>query len=314
MSTINFESRECERIREQLDAYLSNELLVETTGEVLRHLENCDACSRELESRTRIRDALRKAAAKQLPPEGFREAVHQRLQETHPRVSWLPHVPAWALAACVLVVIAGVVGQQWLSLERGRRIIASVLALGVSDHVQCAIKGHNYPEVANPPDQLRKKLGPQYAGLLPVVEQRLPGYQVLEAHICTVPGSPRKYVHFIARGQGTILSVILTKRDGESLPSGRFLATRAPGGIDLYNAKLAGMGVAGFETHEYFGFVVSDLDQEDIVHLAASLAPGLRNALEGSPGAEKLAAPAVLIGAIVVRSDLPHLTEWRKGQ
>ena len=53
--------------------------------------------------------------------------------------------------------------------------MASVLALGVSDHLQCAIKGHNYPDIANPPEQLRQKLGPQYAGLLEVVQQKLPG-------------------------------------------------------------------------------------------------------------------------------------------
>ena len=108
-----------------------------------------------------------------------------------------------------------VAGQQGIRLERGRQLVSSVLTLGVSDHIQCAIKGHNYPEVASPSDQLRKKLGPEYAGLLPIVQQKLPGFQVLEAHICQVPGSPRNYIHFITRGQGTILSVILTKRDGE---------------------------------------------------------------------------------------------------
>jgi hypothetical protein len=288
-----------------MDAYLSNELLVETTGEVLRHLESCEACSRELESRTRIRDALRKAVAKQFPPEGFKEAVHQRLKKARPRILWMPYAPAWVLtlAACALVVIGVVIGQQWMSFERGRRIIASVLALGVSDHVHCAINGHNYPEVANSPDQLRKKLGPQYAGLLPVVEQRLSGFQVLEAHTCTVPGSSRKYVHFIARGQGTILSVILTKREGASLPAGRFLAARVPGGVNLYRAELEGFSVAGFEVPDYFGFVVSNLGQNETVRLAAPLAPAVRNALSGSIGGEKTRTPALLIASVSIRFD-----------
>jgi hypothetical protein len=297
-----FDSNQCERMRRHMDAYLSNELLVETTSEVLRHLESCEACARELESRTRIRDALRKAVAKQLPPEGFREAVHQRLKKARPRALWVPHAPTWAviLAASVLIVIAGVAGQQWMSFERGRRIITSVLALGVSDHVHCAINGHNYPEVANSPDQLREKLGPQYAGLLPVVEQSLSGFQVLEAHTCTVPGSPRKYVHFIARGQGTILSVILTKREGEILPEGRFLAARVPGGVNLYRADLEGFGVAGFEVPDYFGFVVSNLGQNETVRLAAPLASAVRNALSGSIGGEKVAAPALLIASVSI--------------
>ena len=73
MNVLNFNSEQCARIRRQLDAYLSNELLVETTGEVLRHLESCEACLRELEARTRVRDALRRAAAGQTPPEELRQ-------------------------------------------------------------------------------------------------------------------------------------------------------------------------------------------------------------------------------------------------
>src|SRR2546422_3156618 len=36
---------------------------------------------------------------------------------------------------------------------------------------------------------------------------------------------------------------------------------------------------AGFETNDYFGFVVSDLGQDEMIQLAAGLAPALRNAL-----------------------------------
>jgi putative zinc finger protein len=282
MNVLNFDSRQCERIRRQLDAYLSNELLVETTGEVLKHLESCNACSGELESRARLREALRRAAARQVPPEHLREVIHRRLTRSQPGFLWALRAPRWALAlsSLVLLVIIGAVGHQWWTLQRGRQMIASVLALGVSDHRFCAIKGHNYPEVANPPDQLRRQLGPQYAGLLPVVEARLTGFQVLEAHICSVPDSPRKYVHFIARGQGTILSVILTKREGEFLPTGRFLVAGAPGGVDLYKAQLEGFKVAGFESSEYFGFVVSDLSENEVLQVATALGPALRNALD----------------------------------
>ena len=226
---LNFDSKQCERVRRQLDAYLSNELLVETTSEVLRHLESCEACSHELDSRMRLRKALRKAADKRLPPEHLREAISRRLRRAQPGFFGEFRATLWAvaLASLVLVVVAG---QQGFRLQRGRQLVSSVLAIGVSDHIQCAIKGHNYPEVASPPDQLRKKLGPEYAGLLPIVQQKLPAFQVLEAHICQVPGSSRNYVHFITRGQGTILSVILTRREGESLPAGRFLVASAVGG------------------------------------------------------------------------------------
>jgi anti-sigma factor (TIGR02949 family) len=301
MKVLNFDSKQCERVRRQLDAYLSNELLVETTSEVLRHLESCEACSRELGSRQRIREALQKAVATQLPPAYLKEAIQQRLRSAQPGFFKRFRATTWAVALASLALVM-VAGQQWLGLQRGRQLVASVLELGASDHLHCAIRGHNYPEVANPPDQLRKKLGPEYAGLLPVVQERLPGFQVLEAHICEVPGSPRKYVHFIARGRGTILSVILTRREGESLPAGKFLVAGAAGGVDLYKAKLKGTSVAGFETNEYFGFVVSDLSQDEMVQLAAGLAPALRQALTGGTGTEKAAVPGLLLTSVSIDS------------
>jgi hypothetical protein len=282
MNVLSFDAKQCERMRCQFDAYLSDELLVETTSEVLKHLESCEACSRELESRIRVREALRRAVLARPVPETLRLDVQRRLRQMRPTLFWQSSVGHWALAlaALILVVFSSLGIKQWLTFRDGERIIARVLRLGAADHRHCAIQGHNYPEVPNPPDQIRQKLGPQYAGLLQVVEQRTPGFQVLEGHICSIPGSPRKYVHFIARGQGTILSVILTKRKGESLPAGKFLVTSALAAVDLYKAQLEGFSVAGFESNEYFGFVVSDLGQNEVLQIAAALAPALRNALE----------------------------------
>ena len=282
MNVLNFDSRQCERIRRHLDAYLSNELLVETTSEILRHLETCEACARELETRTRVRDLVRRAATSQTPPEELRQAIQRRLRETQPGLWGGSRELNWAvaLAGIVVIVLGGIVAHQWVRVVRGKRIVAGVLALGVSDHVQCAIKGHNYPEVANPPEVLRKKLGPQYAGLLDVVHQNLPGFEILEAHICSIPGSSRKYVHFITRGRGTILSVILTRNDGAQLPSGGAFRTVVAGHVNLYAAREQGMNVAGFESRGYLGFVVSDLDRNVTLQIADQLAPPLNAALQ----------------------------------
>ena len=282
MNVLTFDSRQCERIRRHLDAYLSNELLVETTSEILRHLETCEACTQELGTRTRVRDFVRRAATNLMPPEELRLSIQRRLRETQPgfwagsrQLNW-----AVALAGIVVIVLGGIVTHEWVRVVRGRRIVAGVLAIGVADHVQCAIKGHNYPEVANPPEVLRKKLGPQYAGLLEVVHQNLPGFEVLEAHICSIPGSSRKYVHFITRGRGTILSVILTRNDGAQLPSGGAFRTVVAGHVNLYAAREQGMNVAGFESRGYLGFVVSDLDRNVTLQIADQLAPPLNAALQ----------------------------------
>ena len=55
MNRVQFGEGACEKTRRYMDAYISNELLVETNHELLRHLEGCVACSAELETRGRLR-------------------------------------------------------------------------------------------------------------------------------------------------------------------------------------------------------------------------------------------------------------------
>ncbi len=279
MNTLSFDSERCERVRQQLDSYLSNELLVETATEIVRHLESCEACSRDLESRMRVRDALQRAVAKQPVPDSVRAGVLRNLRESQSR-SLGTTGRRWAVGlAAIAFLLFSLFAGEWLSLHRGEQLIASILKLGVSDHLICAIKGHNYPELANSPDQIRKKLGASYAPLLQVVQERLPGFEVLEGHVCSVPGSDRKYVHFITRGQGTILSVILTERNGASLPKGKFLASAESTGLSIYEDHLSGMEIAGFESAQYFAFVISDLSQKQVLQLARGLAPTLNEKL-----------------------------------
>jgi hypothetical protein len=280
MNTFSLDSQRCERIRQQLDAYLSNELLVETASEVVHHLENCEGCSRDLEARIRVRDALQRAVANRPVPDSIRAGVQHKLRQSQTRSFTSVGVKRWALAlAAVAVIVFGLFTEQWLSLRHGEELISSILKLGISDHLICAIQAHNYPEVANPPDQIRTKLGPRYAPLLQVVQERLPGFDVLEGHICSIPSSDRKYIHFITRGRGTILSVILTERSGASFPRGKLLITADSGSLGIYENRLSGMEIAGFESGPYFAFVVSDLNQKELLQLAQGLAPALNETL-----------------------------------
>jgi len=280
MNNLSFDSRRCELIRQYLDSYLSNELLVETASEVVRHLESCESCSRDLESRTRVRDALQRAVVNRPVPESVRADVLRSLRESQPRSFMRPGTTRWAIGfASIAFILLSLFAANWMSLRRGEQLVASILKLGVSDHIVCAIKGHSYPEVAVPPDQIRNKLGVRYAVLLQVVQERLPGFEVLEGHICSIPGSDRKYVHFITRGQGTILSVILTERNGAALPTDKLLLRADSGGLGIYRDHLSGMEIAGFESGQYFAFVVSDLNQKELLQLARRLAPALNETL-----------------------------------
>ncbi len=280
MNNLSFDSKRCELIRQYLDSYLSNELLVETASEVVRHLESCESCSRDLESRMRVRDALQRAVVNRPVPDSVHADVLRSLRESRPRSFMRPSTTRWAIGlASIAFILLSLFAANWMSLRREEQLVASILKLGVSDHIVCAIKGHNYPEVANPPDQIRNKLGVRYAVLLQVVQERLPGFEVLEGHICSIPGSNRKYIHFITRGKGTILSVILTERNGAALPREKRLVSADSGGFGIYQDHLRGMEIAGFVSGQYFAFVVSDLNQMELLQLARRLAPALTETL-----------------------------------
>ena len=291
MNIINFNSEQCLRVRRQLDAYLSNELLVETTAEILRHLENCPGCRQALEARAKVREALRRAVERQEVPHSLRRSILDELGKQQTANDGGSRRLSWALAF-VLVLVFGALGvNHWRNVERSRQVVGSVLKIGVADHIQCAIRGHNYPDIANPPDKLREKLGPQYAGLLAIVQQKLPGFEVLEAHICSIPGSPRQYIHFITRGRGTILSVILTKANGVQLPGGGSLKPASSSDVRLYEAHVDNMNAAGFEAAGYLGFVVSDLSPAATLELASKLAPPLKDALEATAHSQACLMP-----------------------
>ncbi len=105
----------CETCREQLWAYLEQELTVEETQEMDQHFAECADCRREVEEEKAILDALRSLPEEELP-EGYHKELMQKLNEAAlPRV--IPFAekkkqPKWrqmslAAAAVLLVVAAG---------------------------------------------------------------------------------------------------------------------------------------------------------------------------------------------------------------
>ena len=65
----------CARTWKYLDYYLSDELSVEATLEVTRHLAACKACSVEIRARGQVRDRLRAAVQGEPVPADLREKV-----------------------------------------------------------------------------------------------------------------------------------------------------------------------------------------------------------------------------------------------
>jgi mycothiol system anti-sigma-R factor len=297
MNTINFSEAVCERIRTQLDHYLSSELSMETNHEVVKHLEACAACSDELQARMRVKNLLRRAVQPETAPPALRQRIEGQIRESQSRFSVLRFSPRWALAAAAaaVLVLGSVVAVRW----RNNRLydnaeaqavyiravashLSPVVRVGLADHLHCAVF-RRFPQEYPAEAVAAQQLGPQFVRLVAIVKQRMPGeYRVVMAHRCSYAG--RRYVHFVLKSDSNLLSLVITeKQPGESFSEMRSSSgSEVP--VPIYQAGVKSFEVAGFESQGYLAFIVSDLNQGDNLQIAENLAPvviGLLDSLNG---------------------------------
>ena len=293
MNVIDFSRKHCEKIRSYLDFYINNELLTETNHEVLTHLKDCPGCAEALEARLRVKglvqNAVRRAAAPPALREKIREGLRAEQARSRPHSRWR----LWALAAAAAVVLTfGALGAfNWRAPYGGSDVglradaarlhseqTASILKVGLGDHIHCAIDS-KFAGRSFTLEEMAEKMGPAYAGLLPVVRESLPGgYRVTIGHHCKWRG--RGFVHLILRNEDRAVSLIITKKNGESFPAAELAARLEGSGVPLYRDRLEGWAVAGFESRDYLGFVISDLADEENLRLASVVAPGMLGFLD----------------------------------
>lgn len=115
----------CQEFREMMDSYISDELLVETNHEVLRHLENCVACRNEFAAhrqlRVRVRLAVKNSPESQINSvfasrlqTGLRETALQPTLWRQIRYSGLFNFKILAFAAAGLLIVS-MFGAVWLN-------------------------------------------------------------------------------------------------------------------------------------------------------------------------------------------------------
>jgi hypothetical protein len=291
MKIVNFGQSNCERVRRYLDSYISNELLVESNLEVLRHIEQCSACSQELETRVRIRASLQAAARREEVPPGLEQKIRRGIREQSPVRLW-PFTFSLRLVSAVAALL--LISTATLIVWRGRRELnpreqdpyiarvssrlSTILQVGLRDHVRCAVF-RKYPK--DPPafTEMARGLGTQYAGLVPLIKGRVPDeFRVIMAHRCSVQG--RNYVHLVLRGPSSLLSLIITKKNpGESFPAAQLAPVLEASGVPVYRAGASKFQVAAFESQAYLAFIISDLPEKTNLQLAAALAPPVREFL-----------------------------------
>lgn len=284
MNTVNCEDGHCQRIRAYLDSYLNNETIVETNHEVLRHLEACEECSRSLEDRARLKAQLKRAVMQEYAPAALRGRIASDIRRgrgfSFNRVSL-----ALAATAAVLVIAAATFlvsrpTEKPLSLQ-GKvatgDVTGQVLKIGFDDHVFCSID-HHLADAHFTPEHMAEKLGPEYAGLVALVKERMSrDYAVTVGHRCHYQG--REFIHLIMRNRNNVVSLVITRRNGDAFPTDGVAAIAQAAGGPIYRAEWANQRVAGLETRDHLVFVISNETSDANLQIAASLAPSVREFL-----------------------------------
>jgi Putative zinc-finger len=279
MNVIHFEPRTCEKIRSYLDSYLSNELLIETNHEVLKHLEGCRDCSAELENRARLKGLLQQAVRKHQAPPALEERIRNDIRARRSSITF--RMMQWPLAAAAALLL---LGGGWGVLRLFKEADAvlperamAVLRIGASDHIECAVN-HQMSSRRFTFEDMSGSIGQEYIGLVPVVKEKVPvGYEIVVAHKCHV--NRREFVHLILKNQEKILSLVVTRKGEDSFAAKNPVAALKTSGIPLYKSSVESYQVAGFESRDHLAFLVSNLGEGENLQIASSLAAPVREFL-----------------------------------
>lgn len=262
----------CREARELADPFLSDQLLVETTHEIVRHLETCPECREEFAARGALRAKLQSAVAASpdlAPRPDFAAELAARLRPASSgsapmsRRAWLE--TWWAAAAAVIALLGGGLFARD-AVRRSR--LATLAASAAGDHQNCAIR-FNLRERPITLEEAARLYDRAYASLgsLPA-PAGLPGGPpaVLERHSCVFEG--RRYAHVVFRHQEHIVSLLVTAGAGVSGDTPALV----PNDTNLH--------VASFDTSNHAVFVVSDLPDRDTLLFAQAIAAQVASRLE----------------------------------
>jgi anti-sigma factor RsiW len=272
---------ECRDVREMADSFLAEELLTETNHEILRHLDTCPVCRKDLAARRELRAAVKRAFhnARNLDSsQEFMARLRTTLQDAAHKVPARRRIRLqawWAVAATVLLVVA--LGLAY----RGRDWITATGALAraaVGDHLNCAL----HFRLAEKPITL-EEAARRYDVAYRVLESLPPNdvttvagtAHVLERHSCVYGG--RRFAHVVLDYGGTRVSLLVTAVDGSArlaLPD-EVLPHVSAGHVD-------DMSVVSFRTSRHMVFVVGDVAEADLVKLADAVAGPLYRGLAGA--------------------------------
>ena len=287
MTPRSFDNCTCDQVLEYLDSSPDLEIGPSAVG-LLRHIEQCPNCTAELQARRALRDRLRRAVHSIEVPQNLDYRVRAVIR---PKVRRMPSRP-WimAVAACLAIAfgldVAYQLGRLRFTTESQNAYIASislripsVMAIGLKDHVHCAVY-RKYPKAPPANESLLEKLGLADSGLLAIVQHNVPSdFRAMIAHHCSYKA--RKYTHIVMQSDSHLMSLVIAKKgEGENLGASGMGAMLSEAGIPLYTARVRRFHLDAFETHDHLVYVVSDLSAEKNSQLMTAMAPALKTFLQ----------------------------------
>ncbi len=263
-----FKSKECRHVQKLMDHFLAGELTVESSQEILLHLESCSTCRQEEKSRLRARRALNQGWSSQPVPPDLEKKIMDGLET---RAST---VPAFLLRMAALILMTlglGVLLLFWLGPDSGTLMAQAHYDGIVGDHLNCS--GHQTPpEAVLPLDSVLTRIET-------VLWEMGDSYRLLETRFCRV--GEVEIVHYVFEGQGGQISVILEGRSTlEHLALQGDEPERTLDGVRviLLQQEQELVTLAGLETPGYFVYLVGE-EEEQTLQLAERLIPSLKAAL-----------------------------------
>lgn len=285
MSQTSVNGPECRKVVQEMDAYLDDSLTPDQTRQLSEHLGRCAPCSQEHETRKGIRERLQ-AAAQSIPDPPYLEAqVRRHIQASRTSSPWMNRLVAVAVMA-MLVIGVGVSlayrsGYFRLTTASKESYIASassqvpmLMRVGLGDHIHCAVF-RKYPKNPPPVEEFARLLGPDFRGLIPVLEQHVPtDYRLILAHQCRYHN--RRFVHLTLTNGSRLLSLVIARKGaGESFQAQDLLPALTESGLSVYRAGVQRFQMAALESRDHLVYVISDLPQEKNTELMRAMAPAL---------------------------------------
>lgn len=266
---------DCKVVRPLADAYLSEQLLVETTHAVVAHLERCPICRADFEAQRRLRSATRLAfeAAPELQVRReFVDALPGRLRARSEGYTTTPIWRSWLGLAAGVVLAVGLGGGGVAWLASGRLAVLARLAAG--DHQNCAIKFR----LDDRPVTLAEgaaRFDPAFGRLETTAAPAAlsaGGVRVLERHACVYDGQP--FAHIVLRYKDTSVSVLVA----DQAVSGTAWWHRATASSV---AASGGFNLTSFQSEGHRVFFVSSLPSGDVAEVAQAMRAPIAEALAG---------------------------------